>query len=239
MTPHEIIPIFSTLWWQTNLATLFVLIAILWMAFRLKQNGNDNKLDKFTIVIGIILITRAIFIHPHDIYMGKWNIQSSLPLQLCGLSSILSGIVIFWRKQLAYECLFYWGIPGAFYSLLTPEFTQGMQGWNFYDYYVSHGGILLSAFYLTFVLGMRPRTGSWWKIFLFSQLLIPIVGLINYILDANYIYLCEVPIAENPMIMGTWPWYLLILEGFALIHFYLVYIIIIKLSKKTDITFGE
>ena len=61
---------------------------------------------------------------------------------------------------LAYELLLYWDIPGTFYSLLTPEMTQGEGGLFIHEYYISHGGIIFSALYLTIVYGMYPREFS-------------------------------------------------------------------------------
>ena len=150
--------------------------------------------------------------------------QLSLPLHLCGLSAILSGFVLFWRNQLAFECLYYWGIVGAFHALMTPEFTRGTHGLLFYEFYVTHGGIILSALYLTIIFGMRPRRGSWWKIFFLSQFLIIIIGFINYLLNSNYMYLCVKPIANNLFLLGEWPWYIVGIELAAILHFILVYI---------------
>jgi uncharacterized membrane protein YwaF len=35
------------------------------------------------------------------------------------------------------------------------------------------------------------------------------VGLTNYLVDANYMFLCQRPLVDNPVIMGEWPWYIL------------------------------
>ena len=45
----------------------------------------------------------------------------------------------------------------------------------------------MCALYLTYVLKMKPRIYSWLKIFLYSQLLIPVVGIINITIDSNYV----------------------------------------------------
>ena len=71
---------------------------------------------------------------------------------------------------------------------------------------------------------MKPQTGSWWKVFLLSQILLPVIGLINWILDANYMYLCIKPIANNPFLLGEWPWYILIIELTVLLHFFIIYL---------------
>jgi len=231
MIPHETIEIFSLLWWQSNIITIgFIFILLI-----LGNWFNTENREKLAKIIGIILISRAIGIHFYWDYIGIWKIESSLPLHLCGLSAILSGILLFWRKQWAYECLYFWGISGAFHSILTPEFTVGTSGFLFYEYYLSHGGIILSAIYLTWILGMRPRKSSWWKVFIWSQLFIPIVGCINFMLNANYMYLCIKPIAKNPFLIGEWPWYILGIELAALLHFFIVYLPFAYLYRQAEV----
>ena len=235
MLPHETLEIFSTLWWKTNLITIGTIIFFLLLGKRI----NSEHKESLAKVIGAVLIFRAMGVHFYWDYLEIWQIESSLPLHLCGLSAILSGLVLFWKKQLAYECLYFWGLPGAFHSLMTPEFTMGTDGLLFYEYYLSHGGIILSAIYLTCILRMRPRRGSWWKIFFWSQLMIPIIGIVNWILDANYMYLCVKPIAKNPFLIGDWPWYILGIECAAVIHFsvlYLPFAYIHHLAKVTKPT---
>jgi uncharacterized membrane protein YwaF len=36
-------------------------------------------------------------------------------------------------------------------------------------------------------------------------------------------YLLAPPIVENPLIVGKWPWYILVFEGLAMVHFLLLY----------------
>ncbi len=220
MIPHETLEIFSMVWWQSNIVTLSIILFLLILG-KWFSPENRTQLGKF---IGVILFSRAVGIHFYWDYLGILTIESSLPLHLCGLSAILSGIVLFWRKQWAYECLFFWGIPGAVHSLLTPEFIFGTSGFLFYEYYLSHGGIILSAIYLTWVLGMKPRQGSWLKIFLYSQILLPFIAFINWIFNANYMFLCTKPIANNPFLIGEWPWYLLSIELAGLLHFFIIYL---------------
>lgn len=217
---HEIIEPLTRLWWQSNLWTLSTITAILIGAMYL----NHLQREWLAKAIGVILVARSILVHPYVDYLVGWDIYNNLPLHMCGLSSIISGIIIFYRRQWLYECLYFWGIPGAVHSLLTPEFTQGTQGLLFMEYYIAHGGIILSALYCTFYLGFQPGKGSWWKIFLYSQILLPVVGGINWLLDANYMYLCQPPIVDNPFIIGDFPEHLIGLEIAGLLHFALVYL---------------
>ena len=220
MVKHEVIPAFTQEWWIVNFITVTTIILLLFYTKQLK----NSSLTKFTYFVGIFLCSRVVFMQFYQLYMDVWVAASSIPLHLCGLSSILAGLLMFKRNQLAYECLFYWGLAGALHSLLTPEFTLGKLDSIIYaDYFISHGGIIFAALYLTIILKMRPSEYSWLKIFIFSQILIPIVGTINWLLDSNYLYLCAKPIVDNPLIIGDWPWYIVFIEIFALIHCWLLY----------------
>ena len=109
---------------------------------------------------------------------------------------------------------------------------MGWEGLLFYEYYISHGGIILSAMYLTFVLGMKPRKLSWWRIFIWSQLLLPIIGFVNWLLSANYMYLCIKPIVDNPLIIGEHPYYYIGFEFIGLLNIILFYYLFVKLFPK-------
>ena len=58
--------------------------------------------------VAAFLIARAILVHPYVHYTVGWDIYNSLPLHLCGLSAILSGIVLLVRKQLLFEFVYFW-----------------------------------------------------------------------------------------------------------------------------------
>ena len=234
MVDHYIIQTFSGEWWIATSITSIIIIFILQLGLYLNVSFNS----KLTKLIGIVLIGRFILIHPYQYYFLEiWSMKSSLPLHLCGLSAILSGVLLFWKNQFFYECLFYWGLCGGIHSILTPEMTNGNQGLMYFEYYVSHGGIILSALYLTAVIGMKPRVNSWLKVFIFSQLLIPVIGGINMLLNSNYLYLSHPPEVDNPIIdfIREQPKliYVIFIDLVALLHFYILYMVMnIKTFKS-------
>ena len=87
---------------------------------------------------------------------------------------------------------------------------------------------MLVPLYLTLVLGMRPRFGSWWKTFLRVQITAVIIFPFNFIFDTNYMYLAAKPLVDNPLLIGDWPFYIFFLELFVLLHIVVIY----KLSPK-------
>ena len=157
---------------------------------------------------------------------------------MCSLSAIMSGVLPLIEntnlnknhKQWIFEFLFYYSI-GAFYSILTPVYTTGINGLIYYEYYISHGGILFTSIYFFIILGYRPRVYSWLKVFLYTQPILLTIHLVNYLIggQANYFYTMEPPIADNPLVMGQYPMHIILLNIFALIHFALLYF----LTKKS------
>jgi uncharacterized membrane protein YwaF len=75
-------------------------------------------------------------------------LASNLPLHLCGLSGILAGIVVFYRKQMLFEFLYFFGLVGFIHSVLTPEFTGGTSTWKIFDYYVGHSMLIIIPVWL-------------------------------------------------------------------------------------------
>ena len=230
MIPHETIEIFSRLWFTTNIITIIVIIAFIFYG---KNIATNDQRIRFGFLIGLILLIRIIITHPYQIFIGKWVIESSLPLHLCGISSIISSILLFRFNQFLYEFLILLGIPGAIQALLTPEFTLGIDNFFLVEYFISHGGIILSGLYLTLILKKRPRIGSWKKVFIYPQILLVIIHLINIYLNSNYMYTSIKPIVNNPLIVGEWPYYYIGFEIIGFLNIILFYYIFTKLQGKT------
>lgn len=213
---HDTLAPLTPLWLKALGASLLVITALVFAGARIGNRGRG----RLATCLGVLLLLSELLVHLSLANRGLWRVDTCLPLHLCDLTAIFSWVALLWRNQKIYECLFYWGIPGAVISLATPEFTLapgvinpdgtlGNETLVFLNYYVSHGGILAAALYLTFALGMRPGRGSWWKISLLGQPMLLVIGLINLAIGTNYIFLCEPPLVAGALIIGPWPWYIL------------------------------
>ena len=215
---HHVIPTGSSVWMIMN--------GIFWSIFLitlvLSKNLSESNRKKLGWAIGVLVLANFVFNQIHMVMTHTWDASISLPLQLCSLSAFLSAYTMIKGSQTSYEFLIYWG-AGAIHSFLTPEITNGSALYNHIEYCVSHGCIILGSVYATMRLGYIPRPGSWWKVFLYTQLTLPIIGGINYLLGSNYMYLCQKPDANNPFVIGEWPYYLVGLELVIVIHFYAFY----------------
>jgi len=233
------IDIFSNEWWINNVTTSIFILIFLYLGSKVYKNGKYQKL--FTILLGSILLIRLLLTQWYQYSIGQWNLEWSLPLQLCSFSCILSGIlpiVINFNisqkiKQSLFEFLFYWGFAGL-YAFLTPVYTSGTQGFLYYDFYIAHGGFIFVILYFIIVLGYGLSDKSWLKVFLYSQILLFMIHLINLFIggSANYFYTMEPPIANNPLIIGTYPTHIIMMDFFALLHFYIIFIFLKKIQRK-------
>lgn len=200
--------------------------------YQLGRSANKNQLDILRKVLGTIYLAIAVLIHPYLIYLGLWSAAESLPLHLCALSNIMAGITMWFPNSRNFELLFYWGIAGGIHSLLTPEVTAGAQSILVLEYYFLHVNIIFAPIFLMRFYNLYPRERSWLKVFLATQIVLPVVGGINWLIDSNYMYLTHKPIAENPFIIGDWPWYIIGLEVAMILHFWVIYRIYIVFNKK-------
>ena len=215
---HHTVPVGSPDWISMN--------GIFWGIFLIVLIASKNLSEKSRKNLGWILGATSLLnfaASQYHMYLGHtWAIENSLPLHLCGMSAFIAAYLLIRGSQISYEFLVYWG-AGAIHAYLTPEITNGSSLYNHIEYSISHGIIILGSVYATMRLGYTPRPGSWWKVFLYTQLTIPIIGGANYLTGGNYMYLCQKPTADNPFVIGEWPWYILGLEFAIILHFFAFY----------------
>ncbi|MAQ86962.1 MAG: TIGR02206 family membrane protein [Candidatus Marinimicrobia bacterium] len=206
-------------WWIGIIVSLIISFIIIQIAIRIPP----DKRKTLMISIGMTLILIELVQQAYLKHFGIWNAKSSLPIHLCGISGILAGIMMIRQNYSGFEFLALIGSPGALHAILTPQLNHGPIPFLIFKYYVSHAGIILVPLFFAIVLGYRIKESSWYKVFLLCQLLILFVGLANFMIGSNYMYLTKKPLVNNPMIIGEWPWYIIGFEILGLIHILLFY----------------
>lgn len=229
MPENYVIEFLSSEWIRnTSFAVLVILLYILIGKF-LKTN---DKL-KFAKIISIILIITTITGHSRNIINGYWNISENLPLQLCGISNLIGCFILFIPKnKTLFEFFYYAGIIGAIQAFLTPQINN-FDGTNYeyIEYYISHGGILLLPIYMFNNLGYKLRKFSWLKVLIYLNILLIFIMPLNFKINSNYMYLAYPPNVDNPLIIGEWPYYIMCWEIIIVIFSYTLYVI--STRKKT------
>lgn len=173
----------------------------------------------------VILVNQvAYWIHRFVTLGGPVFVREHLPLHVCGVTVLLSVATLMWRRRPTYELVYFWGLAGASNAMVTPELAEGFPDYHFFQYFISHGGIVATAIFATWGLGMRPTPGSMVRAFVLMNVMAAVVAPLNHVLDANYMYLCGPPETDSPFLFLPWPWYIAWLEVLALAFFGALYL---------------
>ena len=229
MPENYVIEFLSNEWIRNTSFT--VLTILLYLLFGKFLKTNDKL--KFAKIISIILIITTITGHSRNIINGYWNISDNLPLQLCGISNLIGCFILFIPKnKTLFEFFYYAGIIGAIQAFLTPQINN-FDGTNYeyVEYYISHGGILLLPIYMFNNLGYKLRKFSWLKVLIYLNILLIFIMPLNFKINSNYMYLAYPPNVDNPLIIGEWPYYVMYWEIIIVIFTYTLYVI--STRKKT------
>jgi uncharacterized membrane protein YwaF len=62
---------------------------------------------------------------------------------------------------------------------------------------------------LIYFLGMRLDKASALKAFIYGNLMLLMIYPIDFLINANYMYLRIKPEVNNPLLIGNWPWYII------------------------------
>jgi hypothetical integral membrane protein (TIGR02206 family) len=226
--PPAFIEPFSLFWWQCIIMVILVITIVVRAPLHFKKIDPKTYANFIALFFGINYIVENYYVYS----TGYWNLQQNLPAHLCSISYFLCIITLINYRQWLAECLYYWGLAGGIQSLLTPEFTVGMEGYNFYAYFIDHGGMLLVITYMIIHLKFVPRPKSWLWVLGYTQLVAIGVAIVNYTVGANYMYLSAKPEVSNPLVIGEWPYYILVLELVVFIHFWILYLPFAKKNKQ-------
>ncbi|OXL81847.1 hypothetical protein BCV73_01260 [Paenibacillus sp. SSG-1] len=213
--------------------TVFVLACILMFLGRIRLQDSMPARQMVRYLIIACLIASEIALDIWNITEGYWNIKSTLPLELCSITLLLSVVMLAVRSRFLYQILFFAGIGGALQALITPSLDFAYPHFRFFQFFAAHMLIILASLYMTWVEKLQPtwRSIGWTMIFL--NVLALGVGLINWMLGSNYMFLMHKPPTASILdFLGPHPLYLLAEEGIALLIFALMQLLFFVLPAK-------
>jgi hypothetical integral membrane protein (TIGR02206 family) len=216
------------IWWQCIIPTIIISALALWIPYKL----DESKKRIYFNIIGVLLLLNVAAESIQFLYEGRWTPEQNLPLQLCDISAMISGIVMLRYRSKLNDLLYYWGVIGGFHSLLTPEFTDGIGGFMLPQFYILHAGILVVPIMNILHRGDVPRPKSWAWAWVYLQVLAIFLSIVNKVMGTNYFYLCEKPAVENPLLVGDWPYYIFVLEFVVVAHCLLLYLPFLRRNKS-------
>jgi len=148
--------------------------------------------------------------------------------------------MLLFNNRFIFQIVYFIGIGGAIQALLTPVLYYGYPHFRFFEFFIAHIAIILSALYMTWIEGFRPTLKSVALAMGFLNVLLVIVLPLNRMIGANYMFLAHKPDTTSLLdVLGPYPWYLLAMEAFALLFFLVLYLPYSKLFRRKKVNRSE
>lgn len=174
---------------------------------------------------GILLVLSRISLDIWYINTGMWDIKSSLPFELCSISSLACAVMLFTKSHRLFEVFYFLAVGGAIQAIITPDLFFGFPQFRYIQFFVDHFMLLLAPLLMIWLYHFTITLKSLLKAFITINVIAAIVFIINHLLSANYMFLRSKPSGGSLLdFLGPYPWYLLSLEAITLGIFFLLYL---------------
>lgn len=230
----------------SHIFTMLLWVA-LWVAVPLvmKKKGNRKTKALFAKGFGTLLILQYLGWMVWEGVTGNFTLQESLPLNLCDFSNILCAILLFTRSERFFKVLYFWVLGGAIQSFITPNISYAFPHFEFFVFYIQHGGMILVILYMLFAEGMRPHFKNVFSSLGMLILYLCMVYGCNLLLDSNYNFLmADTPnpsvVTKMIAIFGAPPRHIIGLGGICIVTYTVLYVpffladVISSMRKKSN-----
>jgi len=190
------------------------------------RHADDKTKGSIRWLLALILWGNEFAWHYWNYAVGRWTIQSMLPLHLCSLLVWTGALMLVTKNYRIYEFMYFMGIGGAIQALATPDLgIYGFPHFRFFQTFISHGLIITSAIYMTVVEGFRPTWKSMLRVAIWMNLYAAAVYFINSSIGSNYLMINYKPNTPSLLdLLPPWPIYILYMELIGVITILLLYL---------------
>ncbi len=125
--------------------------------------------------------------------MGLAGVATVLPLHLCSFMGIVTPFMLLMKSTALLEFTLYLGVPGALAALIFPAVLPSPWPFVMNSAFFSLHALIVLAPFLRMAGGDRPREGALGRVFLWGNMLLLFVMLVNGLLQTNYFFLRAAP----------------------------------------------
>lgn len=216
-----------------NLILVLTLIVTAMLVVYARRSGSEKNPRYLGYAIGAILLANYAAYVVYRIHSGHWAPRYDLPMELCNWAAFATSLALFTRNRFVGELAYFWVMAGSVNGVISPDLTVTFPHPYFFIFFIAHSGLVCGVLYLVFGLKAYPRPRAVLRVWLFSQVYLATAFLTNYALGGNYGYTMAKPAAGSLLdYLGPWPWYLLSLEGLALLLYFLLYLPFFLLRQR-------
>ena len=132
-----------------------------------------------------------------------------LPLHLSDWAVLVTVVALVSRHPLAVELIWFWGLAGASWAILTPDIAGDLSDPITWCFFIAHGGAVVAALHLVLGCGIHPARGAVLRAIIASVAVAAVAGAADALTGGNYMFLRKPPARGSLLdVMGPWPWYI-------------------------------
>lgn len=229
-------PVYQNFTVQHYCALFVFIIIVAWLILtgkKLEIESQTRRLRILSFIPMLALLLRMILDH----FSRGLNVQDDLPLHLCRILGVIAPVIVYSNNRIFIQIFIYIALAGTLNAMITADPGFGFPHYEYFLYWVYHGGIILVALFAWTVMKIRLNMFSGLMAFLSINVYFVFVHLINVWLSSNYMYSRHKPPVTTLMDhLGDWPVYIFWLEGIAILLlamiFFLEKLIFGKILKK-------
>ena len=168
----------------------------------------------------------AVWIAAHGWWQlpARFDPVTTLPLQMCHITSLIASAVLLTRSHTLRAILYFWAFALCTQAIITPSLIDPPSSPVFWSFWFLHGFVMMTAIHDIAVNGFRPTWRDYGIACTASAAYVAVVLPINIALGANYGFVGQSK-PLNPSIvdlLGPWPERLLIIVPLAALAMLLV-----------------
>lgn len=190
---------------------LAVFAAGLWPMARLGQRHRTDPERRASRWFAVALVAFVLPLQVMDHLPGRFNVETSLPMQLCDLAAVAAVIALWSHHPTAVAATYYWGIVLTPQALLTPALVSTFPDPRFIAFWGMHILVIWAAVFLVWGLGLHPTWRTLGQVIAITAAWMVAMYVVNVALGTNYGFVNEKPSTGSILdLLGPWPVYLVV-----------------------------
>jgi hypothetical integral membrane protein (TIGR02206 family) len=162
-------------------------------------------------ILGAWLLGWFLAYHLVVALQGSYALDFDLPLHLTDAVTVVAALALWSPGALRFELTYFWGLTASLQAVLTPGLDPDdrFPSFFFWHYFISHSGVVVTAIFLAFGLGLTARPQAVPRMFTATAVWAAVAAAGNALTGGNYMFLAERPETASLLdYMGSWPWYI-------------------------------
>jgi hypothetical integral membrane protein (TIGR02206 family) len=183
------------------IAALVVGIVLILVIGRRLPRGFDR-----VFAVAIVAVTLPLQIV--QFLPGEWNLQTSLPLQLCDWAWLVAAIALWTRSRLAGTITYLWALTLSIQGVLTPDLGTPYPEPRWWMFWAMHLLIIWAAVHVVWGMRVRPTWRTYGQTVAITFVWLVVTFIFNLVVGTNYGYVNGKPSRASALdLLGPWPWY--------------------------------